>query len=329
MKPFFLFLSVLALIGGVSGLNFGYEYSLGFHWLMSTHSPNSKILNGILRAATYRSIFSLLSHEALQELESDENEAATFICQLAHGDVPDALAGLGEDVVDRVGDEVDDMVSFIEQLPDMVPNLIHDFEEGVVDVADTVSALVENPKSEVSVLFHDFTSDIASIWNGVTCDVEEWFGKSCSKTSSSAKSVWKTQCASVTSAAPTTSTGHSMTSASPSARPSSTYPSPTPTYTASHTSHSHSWSCSSFTTSIYSGNSQPTSTMSSLENNGQDDPATSSLASGSTPTSPPPGSSDGFTSGATKQATVYRSVSSWSTLAFASLLLALTIAELH
>lgn len=101
---------------------------------------------------------------------------------MLHGNIPGALDDIATDVLDAIKDDVDAVISFVEELPELVPEILEEIVQDGEDVVSIVGEIFTNPKGALTVIegdaktvFSDITNEAKSIWNEFTC-----FFKHCS-----------------------------------------------------------------------------------------------------------------------------------------------------
>lgn len=193
-----------------------------------------------MNSGRYTHLFSSLTQSTTNELENDETEAAVFVCEIIKGDIPDAIEGLGQDVIDEITDDFEALTSFVKALPTIVPDVLSDIEKGGEEAVSIIEDLVTDPGAAITIIENGVKSVWSDVTNGVKsvlCDVgigncpSRTLAKSCNAILASASSASRNAPAST--AATTTSQAKATTSAT-------VQPASKPTSSASATPTSHS-----------------------------------------------------------------------------------------
>lgn len=121
-----------------------------------------------------------LPRDLLQELETNEQQAGQFVCEVLQGNVPGAFENLAKDLATDVWDEIQagfsDVTSFIEALPTIAPEILDDILSDGEDVVSVIEEVFTNPQGaltliegDVKTVISDIESVASGIWHGFTC----------------------------------------------------------------------------------------------------------------------------------------------------------------
>ncbi|KAI1396007.1 hypothetical protein F4819DRAFT_154427 [Hypoxylon fuscum] len=142
----------------------------------------SDILKGIKNANRFNNVFDAIGNVTTDELLSDEQGAAVFLCEMLHGDIPDVIEELPTAVIDEVEDDFNALTSFVGSLPSLVPAVFSEIVQGGEVVVSIVEEIVTAPAAALTVIedgvvsvYSDITAGIASVVGDVTyfvgCDL--------------------------------------------------------------------------------------------------------------------------------------------------------------
>ncbi|KAI6083455.1 hypothetical protein F4821DRAFT_244916 [Hypoxylon rubiginosum] len=121
------------------------------------------ILKGIQNAGRYKNFFDAIG-DVTDELLSDEGEAATFICEIIHGDIPDVVEALPSAVVNEVEGDFQALTSFVGGLPSLVPEVFSEIVQGGEVVVSIVEEIVTAPGEALTVV----EDGVVSVWSDIT-----------------------------------------------------------------------------------------------------------------------------------------------------------------
>lgn len=132
------------------------------------------IIRGILRSHKIFDLAQNIPNSIIQTLENDADAAEKFITQIEHGQVPDLIKDLPQEIIDGFTD----VLNILKTLPSEILNVAEAAVTDVVNVANeiengTIISEIEKLPSEVaSVVTQDwgeFTAGVVDGWNDFTC----------------------------------------------------------------------------------------------------------------------------------------------------------------
>lgn len=89
--------------------------------------------------------FTHLSTEKLQDLETNEVVAGTFICDIVNGDVAGAADLVGSEIVTALADDWNTIVNFVENIPELAEDAFNDIVNGVEEGVSIIGEIFTNP----------------------------------------------------------------------------------------------------------------------------------------------------------------------------------------
>jgi len=149
-----------------------------------------------------------LPGDLVKELESNEQQAGQFICQiLVNGNIPGAIEDLGEDIWSDIEDDWSAVEDFIESLPTLAPEVLEDVIQDGEDVVSLIGELVTDPEAALTVIengVETVVSDVESVAGGVYTFFKCLFGSCSSSTAADPAATLSSSCYAVLAAATTT-----------------------------------------------------------------------------------------------------------------------------
>ena len=146
----------------------------------------SNIIKGLVNSGRSGDFFKNINSDVLSGLEDDEQKAGGFVCNILSGDVPDALVGIGEDVVSEASEDFAVVTSFIVcspsthyddlrmadsvvqgGLPTLVPEVFSAIEQDGEDAISVVEELFTNPGAALTVIVNGAESVIDDIGSDI------------------------------------------------------------------------------------------------------------------------------------------------------------------
>ncbi len=117
-----------------------------------------------------------------------------------HGNIPQAIEDIADDIVGEVEDDFDALTSFIQDLPDLATAILSDIEKDGEDVVSIVEDLVTDPGEAVTLIIdgvESVISDISSVGSEIISGIKCLFGEC----STPASKILSSSCNKITSAA--------------------------------------------------------------------------------------------------------------------------------
>ncbi|XXH01742.1 hypothetical protein Hte_008103 [Hypoxylon texense] len=122
------------------------------------------ILKGLQNAGRYKNFFDALG-DAADDLRSDDDEAAAFICDILRGDIPDAVEALPSAVASEVEGDFRAITSFVGALPSIAPAVLGDIARGGSAAVSIVQEIVTAAPGEALTVVG---GDAVSVWSDAT-----------------------------------------------------------------------------------------------------------------------------------------------------------------
>lgn len=134
--------------------------------MLKSNQLSSDILKGLQQAGRYGDFFDAIG-DAADDLLSDDGEAATFICEILRGDIPDVFEELPSAVASEAEGDFQALTSFVGGLPSIVPEVFSDIVRGGEVVVSIVEEIVTAPGEALTII----EGDAVSVWSDITAGV--------------------------------------------------------------------------------------------------------------------------------------------------------------
>lgn len=146
-------------------------------------NPYINIVQGLFRSER-GNIVHYLSNvpcDVVQTLETDADEAETFVNQLKAGQVPSIIQDLPQEAVQEFKDVINIALSLPTEILDAVEsaatdaaNIFNDIEDGsIIQDLEKIPGIIV---SDITSGWADFTSELTGAWDDVTSGIECFFG---------------------------------------------------------------------------------------------------------------------------------------------------------
>ena len=136
----------------------------------------SDIIKGLIKSGgrfgDFFNTIDTINSGFLDSLQTDEQAAGHFICNVLAGDIPDALGGIASQVVSEAGDDLSAVTAFIGGLPTLVPEVFSAIEQDGQEAVSVIGDIVTNPGAAVTLV----VNGVESVVDDIGGDIETAVG---------------------------------------------------------------------------------------------------------------------------------------------------------